>query len=83
MNSNRLPKHIRNAASFGLRDPEDSGQPRDEEQAIRHFESGQLVRQLLDEVVAPINISDDARTAIGAEEHSALGDYPDDPTYIR
>lgn len=87
-----LPSSVKHSANLGLRDPEGTGSPIDADEAVRQFEQGrvvaaailqQSVAPILQRSVAPMNISESAKLAKGSKEHSELGDYPDDPTYIR
>lgn len=85
-----LPPAIRDAALRGLSDPEDSGAPFTAEEVVSDFTSGLVAKQLADlgslANKAPLvskDISPRAATAPDANEHSKLGDYPNDSTYIR
>jgi hypothetical protein len=83
MEFNELPPSAKHSANLGMRDPEGAGSPIDEEDAVRHYELGQVVAAILKRSVAPMKVSEEAGNAPGAEDHKMLGDYPDDPTYIR
>jgi hypothetical protein len=83
MEYKELPSSVKNSANLGKRDPEGTGSPIDEADAVRHFQQGKLVAAILKRSVAPMKVSEEAGNAPGAEDHKMLGDYPDDPTYIR
>lgn len=85
-----LPPAVKDAAMRGLRDPEDSGAPYTAEEVVSDYVSGVEVKRQANlgsiantPPVAPANISPRAATAPDASDHSKLGQYPNDPTYIR
>lgn len=83
----KLPSEVKDAAVRGLRDPEDSGAPYSLDEVLSDYKSGLEVRRNLGNtatfVIRPATISQRAATAPDADEHSKLGPYPTDPSYIR